>query len=161
MGILGARPPDEMLARLREQARAYEALDPGTPVLQALHLVTVVAQRDPGQRGLYRGRLADSSVAQVISWAEPDSLLAFLDIQPGRSTVRAHRPVLVAAFTRRDHAGWLIPGTTLALLAGLGATAAAVGGASTGRGALRVAFWGMLAMAASAMVGRIFETTVL
>ena len=38
--------------------------------------------------------------------------------------------------------------------------AARVGGAPMGRGAFRVAFWGALAMAASAGVGRLFGTQV-
>jgi hypothetical protein len=76
-----------MLARLRAQAEEYERADPKTPVLRALHLVTVVAQKDPGPHGLYRARMPDSLVEQVASWAEPDSLLLFLDIQPGRSSM--------------------------------------------------------------------------
>jgi hypothetical protein len=87
MGILGALPAREMLARLRDQAAEYERADPATPVLRALHLVTVVAQSDPGPHGLYRARMPDTLVEQVASWAEPDSLLLFLDIQPGRSSV--------------------------------------------------------------------------
>ena len=42
----------------------------------------------------------------------------------------------------------------------LGAIAARVGGASMWRGAVRVMFWGALAMAASALVGRVFGATV-
>ncbi|MEO6779172.1 MAG: VIT family protein, partial [Gemmatimonadaceae bacterium] len=38
--------------------------------------------------------------------------------------------------------------------------AARVGGAAMWRGALRVAFWGALAMGASALVGRLFGATV-
>jgi hypothetical protein len=95
MGILGALPPNEMLARLHVQARAYQKLEPELPVLPALHLVTVVAQRDPGPAGLHRGRMADSTVARVLSWAEPDSLLVFLDIQPGLSTVRSEVEALL------------------------------------------------------------------
>jgi hypothetical protein len=95
MGILGALPPNEMLARLHAQARAYQELEPELPVLPALHLVTVVAQRDPGPAGLHRGRMADSTVARVLSWAEPDSLLVFLDIQPGLSTVRSEVEALL------------------------------------------------------------------
>ena len=52
----------------------------------------------------------------------------------------------------------LVTASALALLTVLGAVAARVGGAPTGRGALRVAFWGALAMAASAGVGRLFGT---
>ena len=46
---------------------------------------------------------------------------------------------------------------SLAILGGLGATA---GGAGIVRGAVRVTFWGALAMAATALVGSIFGVTV-
>ena len=46
-------------------------------------------------------------------------------------------------------------GVTLALLLVLGATAAHIGGAPLTRGALRVAFWGVAAMACTALVGRL------
>jgi VIT1/CCC1 family predicted Fe2+/Mn2+ transporter len=46
------------------------------------------------------------------------------------------------------------------LLSVRGALAARIGGASLLRGALRVAFWGALAMSISALVGRLFGTTV-
>ncbi|HEX6965506.1 MAG TPA: VIT family protein [Gemmatimonadaceae bacterium] len=49
---------------------------------------------------------------------------------------------------------------TLVLLAVLGAIAARLGGASIIRGTIRVAFWGALAMALTALVGRLFGTTV-
>ena len=52
------------------------------------------------------------------------------------------------------------PATALALPPALGAVAARVGGAPMGRGAVRVACWGALAMAASAGVGRLFGTQV-
>ena len=54
----------------------------------------------------------------------------------------------------------LVTASALVLLIVLGGVAARVGGASMVRGALRVAFWGALAMAASAGVGRIFGTQV-
>jgi len=49
---------------------------------------------------------------------------------------------------------------TLVLLAVLGGIAARLGGASVMRGAFRVVFWGALAMALTALVGRLFGTTV-
>ena len=49
---------------------------------------------------------------------------------------------------------------TLVLLLLLGALAARLGGAPMGRGALRVAFWGAIAMGATALIGRLFGTTV-
>jgi VIT1/CCC1 family predicted Fe2+/Mn2+ transporter len=50
--------------------------------------------------------------------------------------------------------------TSLACLAGLGAIAARVGGASAVVGALRVAFWGAFAMALTYGVGALFGTFV-
>ena len=49
-----------------------------------------------------------------------------------------------------------IVASTLVLLIVLGAVAARLGGASQLRGALRVAFWGAVAMACTAGVGRLF-----
>ncbi len=49
-----------------------------------------------------------------------------------------------------------VVGVTLALLLMLGGLAARLGGASLTRGALRVAFWGAVAMAGTAAVGRLF-----
>lgn len=69
-------------------------------------------------------------------------------------------PVLVAAVAPEALVSRLVIGSALALLAVLGAVAARIGGAGLLRGALRVAFWGALAMGISAMVGRIFGTTV-
>jgi VIT1/CCC1 family predicted Fe2+/Mn2+ transporter len=48
--------------------------------------------------------------------------------------------------------------TTLFFLAGLGALAASVGGAPVLKGALRVTFWGALAMALTSAVGALFGT---
>ena len=49
---------------------------------------------------------------------------------------------------------------SLAFLAGLGMLAAKAGGASVIRGAVRVTFWGALAMGLTALVGRLFGTLV-
>ena len=49
---------------------------------------------------------------------------------------------------------------TLAALLGSGALAAWAGGAPKVRGALRVGFWGAMAMAAAALIGRLFEVQV-
>jgi len=42
----------------------------------------------------------------------------------------------------------------------LGGTAARLGGAPLAAGAARVAFWGAVAMASTALVGRLFGTSV-
>ncbi len=53
----------------------------------------------------------------------------------------------------------VVMGASLVLLALLGALAAQLGGAPRLRGALRVAFWGAVAMGVTALVGRLFGAT--
>jgi VIT1/CCC1 family predicted Fe2+/Mn2+ transporter len=50
----------------------------------------------------------------------------------------------------------LVAGLSLLFLAVLGAMAARAGGASISIGAIRVTFWGALAMGLTAAVGRLF-----
>jgi len=69
-------------------------------------------------------------------------------------------PVIVAALAPVGMVAPLVMVSALVLLVLLGALAAWVGGATIWRGALRVAFWGTLAMAISALVGRLFHTVV-
>lgn len=78
----------------------------------------------------------------------------------GSFAVGAALPVAVAAMAPTELLAGLVTVSTLALLTVLGALAARVGGAPMGRGAFRVVFWGALAMAASAGVGRLFGTQV-
>jgi hypothetical protein len=94
MGILGELPPDEMLARLDAEVEAWRRADPFTPVRPALHLITVMAAGDPGPDGMYRIRQPASRITQVMEWAERRGALVFLDIQPGRSSVREELPRL-------------------------------------------------------------------
>jgi vacuolar iron transporter family protein len=75
-------------------------------------------------------------------------------------TVGAAPPAVLAALLPTR---FLTPGVgaaTLALLVGLGAVAARLGGAPLARGALRVAFWGVMAMACTFAVGRFFHTVI-
>jgi VIT1/CCC1 family predicted Fe2+/Mn2+ transporter len=74
--------------------------------------------------------------------------------------VGATPPVVVAAISPTAWLARLVTISALLLLTILGAVAARVGGAGMGRGAVRVAFWGALAMAASAGVGRLFGARV-
>jgi VIT1/CCC1 family predicted Fe2+/Mn2+ transporter len=78
----------------------------------------------------------------------------------GSFAVGAAPPVLLAALLAP---GVLTPGVvtvTLGALVVLGSFAARLGGASMTRGALRVAFWGAVAMAATALIGHLFGTVV-
>ena len=69
-------------------------------------------------------------------------------------------PVVVALVVPQALLGTFVTATALLLLAVLGAVAARIGGAAAWRGAIRVTFWGALAMAVSALVGRLFGPTV-
>jgi vacuolar iron transporter family protein len=75
-------------------------------------------------------------------------------------TAGAALPLAAALFAPQGHAE---PVTIAATMLGLllsGGLAAWAGGAHTVRGALRVAFWGALAMAAASLVGRLFHVAL-
>ena len=75
-------------------------------------------------------------------------------------TLGALPPVLLTALLPvRRTIYVLVPSTLVALLA-LGGSAARMGGAPWVRGALRVAFWGALAMGITALVGKLFGTAI-
>ena len=67
---------------------------------------------------------------------------------------------ITAALLARTNAATAITSTTLIALIGLGGLAAYAGGAPILKGAVRVAFWGALAMALTAGVGHLFGTVV-
>ncbi|MGZ3695823.1 MAG: VIT1/CCC1 transporter family protein [Bdellovibrionota bacterium] len=65
--------------------------------------------------------------------------------------------ILVSSF---EKLAITVSSVSLFFLIMLGIVAAVTGGASPVKGALRVGFWGAFAMAATALIGRFFETTV-
>ena len=74
----------------------------------------------------------------------------------GAFAVGAAMPLFVTAVAAPAHLIPLVSGTSLLFLALLGGLAAHAGGASVTVGALRVTFWGALAMAVTAGVGALF-----
>ena len=130
--------------------------------------------------GIYRQRglepvLANEVATQLMA---RDALGAHARDELGLSELTAARPLQAAVSSAASFAGgallpvvltalvptvYLTPvviGATIVLLIVLGALAAQVGGASLVRGAGRVALWGAMAMGASALIGRLFGTTV-
>jgi len=69
-------------------------------------------------------------------------------------------PIVSAMLAPQSHVVLVVAGVSLVCLAALGAIAARAGGASASTGALRVAFWGALAMAVTAAVGTLFGAKV-
>jgi hypothetical protein len=102
MGILGALPPDEMLAKLDKEVAAWNAADPDHPVQPALHLIAVVAQNSPGTAGKYRLRIDSAVIAKVYGWAKKRDALLFLDVQVGTGTLQEELPRLVPWLKQPD-----------------------------------------------------------
>jgi hypothetical protein len=94
MGVLGQYPEAQMLAKLEEEVKKWEAADPETPVQPALHYIAVVAQGSAGADGKYRARMPGSEIDKVLAMAEKINAIVFLDIQVGFSTVAVEVPLL-------------------------------------------------------------------
>jgi len=74
--------------------------------------------------------------------------------------IGAAMPLMVAALAPESSLIPLVSGTSLVSLALLGGLAARAGGAGVMVGAIRVTFWGALAMGVTAGVGLLFRTVV-
>lgn len=92
MGVLGEYDEADMFARLDKEVKKWEAADPETPVVPALHYIAVVAQGSAGKDGMYRARMPDSEIDKVIAMAEKIDAIVFLDLQVGFSTVPVEVP---------------------------------------------------------------------
>ncbi|MDB4871096.1 MAG: protein of unknown function transrane, partial [Gemmatimonadales bacterium] len=76
----------------------------------------------------------------------------------GSFAVGAAMPLLITALAPAARLIPLVSSTSLVFLALLGGLAARAGGAAVTQGAIRVTFWGALAMALTAGVGLLFGT---
>jgi hypothetical protein len=83
LGALGIGSPQAATRRLERQAKPYERKN--QPVLPALELITVIANADPGDDGMYRARQTDAVIRRYLRAARKAKALLLLDIQPGRS----------------------------------------------------------------------------
>lgn len=87
MGILGEYDPEPMIAKLKEQAAAYTAADPGRPALCTIELIASVAQNVPGNDNLWLLRTPKKEIEQYAQLAEKHGCLLLLDIQMGLDSV--------------------------------------------------------------------------
>jgi len=78
----------------------------------------------------------------------------------GSFAVGAAMPLLVTAIAPESGLILLVSGTSLVFLTLLGGLAARAGGAGVTGGAIRVTFWGALAMVVTAAVGALFGSSV-
>lgn len=129
--IYVARGLDKNLAqRVAEQLMAHDAL--------GAH-----ARDELGLSDVHMARPIQAALASAVSFAAGATL-----------------PVLLVAFTPISSIIVVVSVSSLAFLGILGSIAAKAGGASIIRGALRVTFWGALAMAATAAIGHVFGAVV-
>ena len=125
---------------------------------------------------IYKGRGLDPALANQVAeqLMAHDALGAHARDEIGISHNVIARPVQAAFYSAVTFivgaalplvVAWVIPGarllaavaiSSLVFLAFLGALAARIGGAAVFVGAIRVTFWGALAMALTAVVGRVF-----
>ena len=83
LGALGIGSPDSAVRRLERQARPYDR--ERRPVLPALELITVIANADAGEDGMYRSRQEDAVIRRYLRAARRAKALLLLDVQPGRA----------------------------------------------------------------------------
>lgn len=93
MGVLGEYGEEEMLAKLRAEVAAWEAADPATPVVPAIHYIVTTAQMEPQKDGMYTLRMPDSQIDKALAIAEKIEAIVFIDFQVGLSTLQKELPL--------------------------------------------------------------------
>ncbi|HXV15289.1 MAG TPA: hypothetical protein VD758_00825 [Gemmatimonadaceae bacterium] len=102
MGVLGEYPEQEMLQMLDRAVAQWKSADPATPVIPAIHLVTVIAQGAPGSDNMWRRRETPDMIERSYKWAQSRKGLLFLDIQASHSTLEQELPPLLKYLERPD-----------------------------------------------------------
>lgn len=120
----------ELAAQVAEQLMAHDAL--------GAH-----AREELGITDMTRARPLQAALASAAAFASG-----------------AVTPLVLVAVVAPGRISLSVMASTLVLLLALGALAARLGGAPLVRGALRVAFWGVVAMLATAGIGRLFGASV-
>lgn len=88
MGVLGEYDPEPLLAKLQDQATAYEAADPSRPVKIGFEVIASVAQHDPQADGSYVTDTAKEILDQYTQFAGDNDILLFFDVQFGMRSVQ-------------------------------------------------------------------------
>jgi VIT1/CCC1 family predicted Fe2+/Mn2+ transporter len=154
---------DTEQADLERERKELKADDKGEH--RELAAIYVTRGLDPALANQVAGQLmvhdalgADASeelgISETLSARPIQAALA----SAGSFAVGAAMPLLVTAIVPEASLIYFVSGTSLFFLALLGGLAARVGGAGVTLGAIRVTFWGALAMAVTAGVGALFGT---
>lgn len=102
MGALGEYPRDEMLSRLDREVQRWTQADPATPAVPCLHMVTVVAQGDPGPSGKYRAQLRDRQTDSIYNMIKARNGVFIIDVQVGQDDIRNFVPRFEEFLKRPD-----------------------------------------------------------
>ena len=179
VGVATAGSPSGTVA-----VSAVAGLLAGAMSMAAGEFVSVSSQADTERADLARerheletdeaGEIAELAERVAVQLMEHDALGAHARDELGMHEATAARPLqaalssaaafaagavvpaLAAAFVPARLLVPVVVAATLLLLVGLGGLAAKVGGASVTTGAVRVTFWGALAMAVTAAAGALF-----
>lgn len=111
--------------------------------LMAHDALAAHARDELGITGAFTARPVQAAVSSAVTFA-----------------IGAAMPLLVVVFSPERAMLFFVFGSTLVCLAGLGSLAAYTGGAPILKAAFRVTFWGALAMALTALVGKLFNVSV-
>jgi len=134
----------EELARIYMERGLDAALAREVAVQLMTHDALAAHARDElGLSEIHRARPVQAAVASAASFA-----------------AGAVIPVILVALVPFQGVSAIVAGTSLALLAVLGGLAAGAGGASKLIGAVRICFWGALAMGLTAAIGAALGTSV-
>lgn len=93
MGVLGEYDTEPMLKKLASTTAMWEAADPSTPVIPAIHYIVETAQASPTKSGLYMARMPDSQIDHALDLAKRINGIVFLDFQVGHSTIEKELPM--------------------------------------------------------------------
>ncbi len=93
MGVLGEYPEDVMLAKLHTESSRWEAADPATPVIPAIHYIVETAQSSAGKEGLYLARMPDSQIDKALAIADKIHGIVFIDFQVSLSSLQKELPM--------------------------------------------------------------------
>lgn len=144
--------------------------------LERRELATEPMAEENELAGIYVGRGLDPELARAVAkqltahdalGAHARDELGISDISTARPlqaalasagtfAIGAALPIVAAMLSPAQSIGPIVSAASLLCLAGLGALAGRAGGASPLIGSLRVAFWGAIAMGATAGVGTLF-----
>lgn len=144
--------------------------------LERRELATEPVAEENELAGIYVGRGLDPELARAVAkqLTAHDALGAHARDELGISEISTARPlqaalasagtfalgaalpIVAAMLSPAQNIGPIVSGASLVCLAALGALAGRAGGASPLIGSLRVAFWGAIAMGATAAVGTLF-----